>query len=121
MNPLRSLLSALAPKPRPEEITPAELKRRLDAGEKLLLLDVRNPDEFAACRLEGARLLPLPELERRAGEIPTDLPLVAYCHHGVRSLRAVHFLRDHDFPGALSLRGGIDAWSREVDPAVPRY
>ena len=54
-------------------------------------------------------------------EIPADRPLVAYCHHGIRSLRAVHFLREHDFPEALSLQGGIDAWSRAIDPSVPRY
>lgn len=121
MNPLRSLLAALSPKPRPEEIAPPELKRRLDAGEKLLLLDVRNPDEFALCRLEGATLVPLPELPSRVGEIPGDRPLVVYCHHGIRSLRAVHFLREHDFPEALSLQGGIDAWSRTIDSSVPRY
>jgi rhodanese-related sulfurtransferase len=108
----------------PLEITAQELKQRIDAGEKLHLIDVREPHEFAQARIEGAVLIPmrsvpgeLQDLEARAGEGP----LIVYCHHGVRSLNVVHWLREQGVEACQSMAGGIDAWSRSVDPSVPRY
>jgi adenylyltransferase/sulfurtransferase len=102
------------------EVSVGQLKAWLDAGRKLTVLDVRNPPEYQICRIEGSKLIPLPELPRRVLEIdPRDF-IVAYCHTGVRSLRATQLLRSKGFR-ATNLAGGIDAWSREIDPAVPRY
>lgn len=106
------------------EITAQEVKRRLDAGEKLYLIDVREPHEFAIARIPGGELVPmrtvpasLSQLELRAAEAP----LVVYCHHGVRSLNVVQWLRAQGLEACHSLAGGIDAWSREIDVSVPRY
>ncbi|HLH43771.1 MAG TPA: rhodanese-like domain-containing protein [Bryobacteraceae bacterium] len=106
------------------EISPREVKRRLAAGEKLHLIDVREPSEFALARLENAEFIPmrqapaeLPRLEALAAEAP----LIVYCHHGVRSLRVVGWLREQGVEACQSMAGGIDAWSLTVDPSVPRY
>ena len=108
----------------PLEITPQEVKQRLDAREKLHLIDVREPHEFALAKIAGASLVPmrsvpgeLQDLEARADEAP----LIVYCHHGVRSLNVVHWLREQGVEACQSLAGGIDAWSRTIDPSVPRY
>lgn len=103
------------------EITVEELKKRLDQKTALTLLDVRNPDEFAICRIGEPKLVPLHELHQRFDEIPDDSPIVVYCHHGVRSLRAVQLLEKHGFADVKSLHGGINAWSEKIDPSVPRY
>lgn len=105
------------------QISVAELQAKLAAGEPVYLLDVREPDEHAFCRLPGDTLIPLGELVGRVEEVqpPDGLPVVVYCHHGVRSLRATGYLRSVGFDTAVSLAGGIDAWSRLIDPAVPRY
>ena len=105
------------------QITPAELKRKLDAGEGVYLVDVRNPDEFAYCRLAGSLLIPLPELLGRVGEVepPEGSLVVVYCHHGVRSLSGAAIVARAGHDGAASMSGGIDAWSRYIDPSVPRY
>lgn len=84
------------------------------------LLDVRTPEEHATARIEGATLIPLNELPGRLDELPKDAPLVVMCHHGMRSAHAVRHLREAGFD-ALNLTGGIDAWSRQVDPKVPLY
>ena len=105
------------------EITVAELKRRLDAGERVNLVDVREPQEFALARIEGSRLLPMGEVPASLGAIESmadEAPVVCICHHGVRSLRVANWLREQGVE-ALSLAGGIDVWSLEVDPQVPRY
>jgi rhodanese-related sulfurtransferase len=101
------------------EITPEELAEKLRGSPPPHLLDVREPEEFALTQLEGAQLIPLGELAARLGELPPG-ELVVYCHHGVRSLQAVGLLRAHD-RSAVSLRGGIDAWARQIDPSLPRY
>lgn len=103
------------------EVLPAPVKRRLDAGEALLLLDVREPREWEICRLDAAQLLPLRELERRASELDTRREIIVYCHHGGRSAQAARWLREHGFPRVSNLKGGIDAWAREVAPEMPRY
>ncbi|HEX5758249.1 MAG TPA: molybdopterin-synthase adenylyltransferase MoeB [Thermoanaerobaculia bacterium] len=114
--------------PQPEEamaddfdVRPEELKRWLDEGRDLVVLDVRTPQEHDIARIEGARLLPLQELRDRLGELDPAATIVAHCHHGMRSAQAVSFLRRMGYDRAKNLAGGIDAWSREVDPAVPRY
>jgi rhodanese-related sulfurtransferase len=105
------------------QITVTELKRMRDAGEPVYLVDVRDPDEFAYCRLPDSLLVPLPELAARADEVdpPAGAMVVVLCHHGVRSLRGAAILRAAGHDNAASLSGGIDAWSRLIDPAVPRY
>lgn len=85
-----------------------------------LLLDVRQPEEYATARIEGAVLIPLNELPSRLAELPKDLPLVVMCHHGMRSAHAVHHLREAGFD-AHNLTGGIDAWSHDIDKKVPIY
>jgi rhodanese-related sulfurtransferase len=112
------------PMPSPLEVDPQEIKRRLDSGEKLQLIDVREPHEFAQAKIEGATLIPmrsvpgeLQDLEARADQGT----LIVYCHHGVRSLNVVHWLREQGFDACQSMAGGIDDWSLRVDPSVPRY
>ena len=103
------------------EIGPRELKQKLDRQE-VALIDVREPHEWEICRIPGASLVPLGELPNRLADLPLDRDLVLHCHKGVRSMRALSFLRDHaGFKRLKSLAGGIDAWSQEVDPSVPRY
>ena len=96
---------------------------RRAAGEDILLLDVRRPDEIETARIEGAESIPLDELEARIGElIPAkERPIVVHCHHGGRSEKAVRLLLERGFSLAENLDGGIEAWSLTVDPAVPRY
>jgi rhodanese-related sulfurtransferase len=105
------------------EISPPELAERLRRGERLFLLDVRQPWEHQLAHLPDQALIPLPELQGRIDEVdpPEGAQIVCYCHHGVRSLTAAALLREAGFPDALSLAGGIELWSRTVDPAVPRY
>src|SRR5690348_13297766 len=103
----------------PLEIAPAEVKRRMDA---LTLIDVREPAEHEICQIPGARLIPMrsiPEQFNRLEAVST--PLVIVCHHGVRSLRVVEWLREQGLDDCQSMAGGIEAWSLTVDPSVPRY
>lgn len=103
------------------EMTPEEAARRLAAGEPMLLLDVRREDELPLASLSGALWIPLHELGDRWRELPADRPILCVCHHGARSALATEWLRAQGLPGARNLAGGIDAWSRRVDPGVPRY
>lgn len=104
-----------------ESISVEDLKARLDQGESLVLLDVRNPPEWNLCRLPGATLIPLPELARRYGELDPSQEIVVHCHHGIRSQHAILFLQQHGFTRLKNLRGGIDAWAMRVDATMPRY
>ncbi|HSR07833.1 MAG TPA: rhodanese-like domain-containing protein [Bryobacteraceae bacterium] len=108
----------------PLETSPQDVQRRIDAGESLVLIDVREPEEFAITRIEGATLIPmrsipanLQQLEAKADEAA----LIVFCHHGVRSLNVVRWLREQGVSTCQSMAGGIDAWSAMVDPSVPRY
>jgi molybdopterin/thiamine biosynthesis adenylyltransferase/rhodanese-related sulfurtransferase len=103
------------------EIDVRSLHARRMEGADLLLVDVREPYEWRIGRIEGAQLVPLGTLPARMHELPRDRNIVLYCHHGVRSLRAVELLRGAGFDQVQSLAGGIEAWSREVDPSVPQY
>jgi adenylyltransferase/sulfurtransferase len=95
----------------------------LPAGERPRLIDCREPDEWDFCRIDGAELFPLSAFAEKAPALVSSSPrgLVVYCHHGMRSLRATAFLRSHGLADAFSMAGGIDAWSRAIDPEMPRY
>ncbi len=105
------------------EITAREASARLASSTPPRLIDVREQEEWAICRLPGAELLPLSQIGALASVRLTDpaQPLLIYCHHGVRSARVAEFLQAKGFSDVTNLGGGIDAWSLEVDPAVPRY
>jgi len=102
------------------EITVRELKQRLDNGETIILIDVREMHEFQVCRIEGCRLIPMGEIPNRVHELDPMRECVIYCHTGVRSAWAAAYLRRMGFR-AKNLKGGIDEWAAEVDPAMPRY
>lgn len=102
------------------DITPRELKARLDRGDDLFILDVREPHEYQICNI-GGRLIPLGELSRRAAELDSSREIVAHCRSGKRSAEAVEFLRKAGFRKLWNLKGGILAWSEEVDSAMPKY
>jgi len=102
------------------EIAPRELKSRLDRGDDLFILDVREPHEYQICNL-GGHLIPLGELSRRVNELDSSREIVAHCRSGKRSAEAVEFLRSAGFRKVLNLKGGILAWSDEVDASVPKY
>jgi rhodanese-related sulfurtransferase len=103
------------------EISAVELRTRIEHGDELTLIDVREPHEWQIARLPGAKLIPLHSIPARASELDSSREIVLHCHTGVRSMRALEFLRQAGFRKLKNLRGGIDAWSRDVDPAVPRY
>ena len=103
------------------EITPAEVKRRLDQGQKLLLIDVREPWEFDICNIAGAKLIPMGTVPANLQALDTDDDIVIYCHRGMRSLDVAVWLRGQGVERAKSLAGGIERWSLEIDPKVPRY
>jgi rhodanese-related sulfurtransferase len=108
----------------PLEITPREVQRRLQAGEKLALIDVREPGEFQLARLPDAELIPMRTVPAELSRLDAradDTPLIVFCHHGVRSLNVVHWLREQGVGACQSMAGGIDRWSVEIDPLVPRY
>ena len=103
------------------EISAAELQLERSRKPDLVLVDVREPREAEIAHIEGARLIPLRDLPSRLGELPSHAEIVTHCHHGQRSLQALEILRGAGFGNVRSLAGGIDAWSREIDPDVPRY
>ncbi|MBI4465623.1 MAG: molybdopterin-synthase adenylyltransferase MoeB [Acidobacteria bacterium] len=103
------------------EIEPAELKKKMDRNDDFFLLDVREPHEVQICSIPGSRLIPLGQLPARVHELNSADEIVAYCRSGQRSGKAVDFLKTSGFRKIKNLRGGILAWSNEVDPSVPRY
>jgi len=104
------------------EITPEEVKTKLDQQEPFMLLDVREPWEFETARIEGAKLMPMGDVPSRAhAELDPEDYVVVVCHHGVRSMNVTVWLRQQGFEKVQSMRGGIDAWSRRVDAKVPVY
>lgn len=102
------------------EISVQELKTRLDRGDSIVILDVREPGEFALSNIGGI-LIPLGQLPARVGELRKDEEIAVLCHHGIRSRRAADFLLHSGFSRALNITGGIQAWSEKVDPSVPTY
>ena len=106
----------------PLEITVHELRKLIDAPQPIFLIDVREPGEYAIARIEGAQLIPMRTIPQRLADLEDrEEPLIVLCHHGVRSLQVAAWLREHGVENAQSVTGGIDAWSRQIDPQVPRY
>ena len=104
------------------EISVEDVKRKLDAGESFMLLDVREAWEFETVQIPGAKLMPMGDVPSRAHqELDPEEHIVVMCHHGVRSMNVTVWLRQQGFENAQSMRGGIDAWSRNVDQKVPKY
>lgn len=104
------------------EITVDELKAIRDKGDEVTLLDVREPWEFQTAQIAGSKLMPMGDVPSRfQQELDPDGHIVVVCHHGVRSMNVTAWLRQQGFERTQSLRGGIDRWSREIDPAVPLY
>jgi rhodanese-related sulfurtransferase len=104
------------------ELSPEDVHALQTHGEAFRLIDVREPSEFEAARIEGATLIPMGDVPSRAHqELDPDEHIVVYCHHGVRSLNVTAWLRQQGFEKSQSMAGGIDAWSRRVDPKVPLY
>lgn len=101
----------------------ASVLRQTPPSDALLLLDCRTPEEHATAKIAGSVLLPMQELPDRVAEIAVwrDKPIIVHCHHGMRSLRVAKWLREQGFTLAQSMQGGIEAWSTDVDPTVPRY
>src|SRR6059058_2521851 len=110
---------------REDETIPAmsahELKRKMDAREAFELIDVREPFEYEIARIDGAKLIPLGEIAERADELQREQLMVIHCHSGGRSAEAVRMLQQRGFTNVYNLKGGIDAWSDEIDPSVPKY
>jgi rhodanese-related sulfurtransferase len=104
------------------EITSEELKQNLDASAELTVLDVREPWEYDAAHIAGSTLIPMDQIPARVNqELDPDNHIVVICHHGVRSANVAAWMIQQGFERVQSLRGGIDQWSREVDPTVPIY
>ncbi len=108
-------------KPSLPEISPQELKQKLDENGSVLLLDVREPSEYDIVHLEGARLIPLNTLPHHVDSLPSNQEIVVYCHHGQRSLYATAYLHQNGFTDTKNLVGGIDQWAAEIDPTLRRY
>jgi adenylyltransferase/sulfurtransferase len=108
----------------PLEITPQEVKQKLDAGERIVLIDCREPLEHQLAHIEGSHLIPMNSIPARLSQIESiadEAAVVVYCHHGMRSLSVVNWLREQGVAECQSMRGGIDLWSLQIDPQVPRY
>ena len=104
------------------EVAPADVKRRLDAGEPLRLIDVREPFERQIASIEPSRLIPMNTVPQHLAELDDDgSSYIVICHHGVRSLNVANWLRQQGVENCQSMSGGIDQWSLQIDPSVPRY
>jgi len=104
------------------EISAMEVKSLRDSGQEFTLLDVREPWEYETAHMEGSRHIPMGEIPARFNqELDPEQHIVVVCHHGVRSMNVTAWLRQQGFDKVQSLRGGIDRWSREIDPSVPLY
>lgn len=108
----------------PFEIAAADVKAKLDAGEKLFLIDVREPFEHVIASIGGSELIPMNTVPMRLSDLDSQAgegTLIIFCHHGMRSLNVVNWLRGQGVEACQSMAGGIDAWSAQIDPRVPRY
>jgi rhodanese-related sulfurtransferase len=105
------------------EISCQEVRAQQQAGGDVLLVDCREPEEYAIAAIEGARLVPMGEIPDRLSELEAyrNRPIAVHCHHGGRSLRVARWLREQGFSQAQSMAGGIDQWSQEINSSVPRY
>ncbi|WP_422926837.1 molybdopterin-synthase adenylyltransferase MoeB [Singulisphaera sp. PoT] len=105
----------------PDTISPLELKALIDKGQAPFILDVRNPEEIAICRIQGTKVIPLPELPSRLGELDPNVSMVVHCKSGARSAKAIALLQESGFSRLKNLTGGILAWIKDVDPSLPSY
>ena len=107
----------------PLETDCRSVKSALDAEDQMVLIDCREADEYETARIEGAKLVPMSEIQQRLAELEPHRGqrVVVHCHHGGRSLRVANWLRGQGYSQAQSMAGGIDQWSQEIDPSVPRY
>ncbi len=97
------------------------MKQRLDRDEKLFILDVRNPEEIQICRLAGSTVIPLPTLPQRHGELDRNREIIVHCKSGMRSQKAIQFLRQQGFSNLKNLTGGILAWADRIDKSMLKY
>jgi rhodanese-related sulfurtransferase len=104
-----------------QQLSATDVSARLQRGDELLLLDVREPSELRLAALDGVTHIPMNAIPQRAAELPKDKEIVVLCHHGVRSMQVALYLERLGFDKLYNLRGGIDAWSRDVDPTIPIY
>ena len=104
-----------------QSLTPQQLQQWQQEQRSFVLLDVREDEETAICRLNGSRHIPMHLIPLRHNELPDGLPIVVYCHHGIRSLQVARFLAHTGFEQLYNLSGGIDAWSLTIEPHTPRY
>jgi len=105
-----------------QEVTATELKQRMDSGEDVQLIDVRQPDEHDFARIKGAKLIPLGDIVKKMDELDASRETVLHCKAGGRSAKAIEALQKAGYTGELkNLKGGITAWSNEVDPKIPKY
>ena len=104
-----------------QTILPEELKKRLDAGEKPILLDVREPWEFSICKIEGSVNISMSEPERLINELNANDEIIAICHHGMRSFQVCNYLENNAFNKVLNLDGGIDSWAKTIDTDMAQY
>lgn len=102
-------------------IDPRAAATLLNGDDPPVLLDVRTPAEFALAAIDGAVLIPMDEVSQRVDELDPDAPVIVMCHHGVRSMHVALWLAHRGFDSVANLTGGIERWSREIDPRVPRY
>lgn len=105
------------------EVTPRQVQAMREAGDEFVLLDVREPAEVEAASVDGATVVPMGEVKSRLSELDAfaEDRVVVMCHHGARSMQVTAFLRQQGFEDVSSMAGGIDLWSRDIDPDVPRY
>ena len=104
-----------------QTILPEELKKRLDAGEKPILLDVREPWEFSICKIEGSVNISMSKPEKLISELNANDEIIAICHHGMRSFQVCNYLENNGFNKALNLDGGIDSWAKTIDTDMTQY
>jgi rhodanese-related sulfurtransferase len=105
----------------PKEARPQEIKQRLDVGDDLLLLDVREPAEVQIVAIEGAEVRPMSQAFEWIDQLPKDREIVVFCHHGGRSMQVAMALAQRGHANVTNMAGGIDAWAIEVDRSLPRY
>ncbi len=103
------------------QVTPQEVREKMEAKDKFLLLDVREPWEAKLAQIPGSMLVPLQQVSENLGVLVGAQEIIVYCHHGIRSLDVTVWLRQQGMENARSLAGGIDRWSREIDSSIPRY
>ena len=103
------------------QLTPQQVQDCMKKQPAPLLLDVREEDEVRLCALQGSLHIPMNLIPLRHNELPDDIPIIVYCHHGIRSLNVARYLAHVGFKNVANLQGGIDAWARQIDPTMARY